>query len=212
MNIRILVACAAALWAGTAANAATFFTSLTLSNASALVTPSATVDNRYDFVMGGFPEAATLSGHFIGTDTDEDEAIASFFADMTEVTDFAASFSGNSEMAATNFDVNSLLLLFYGVPQWNIDDDLDSAERVGPLFELLLVVPNDDNHSGTVAAITGPLSEIFLEDLRCAGCSGLVGAARFDVRGVPEPASWVLLIGGFGLVGAALRRRRLLAA
>jgi hypothetical protein len=30
--------------------------------------------------------------------------------------------------------------------------------------------------------------------------------------GVPEPASWALMIGGFGLAGAALRRRRSLVA
>jgi opacity protein-like surface antigen len=36
-----------------------------------------------------------------------------------------------------------------------------------------------------------------------------VGAVRFDgAPGVPEPASWALMIGGFGLAGAALRRRR----
>ena len=32
-----------------------------------------------------------------------------------------------------------------------------------------------------------------------------------DVAAVPEPASWALMIGGFGLAGAALRRRRALA-
>jgi microcystin-dependent protein len=30
--------------------------------------------------------------------------------------------------------------------------------------------------------------------------------------GVPEPASWALMIGGFGLAGVALRRRRAAAA
>lgn len=37
---------------------------------------------------------------------------------------------------------------------------------------------------------------------------------RFDisVSGVPEPASWALLISGFGLVGATMRRRRLVQA
>jgi hypothetical protein len=29
-----------------------------------------------------------------------------------------------------------------------------------------------------------------------------------SVGGVPEPASWALMIGGFGLAGVALRRRR----
>ena len=32
------------------------------------------------------------------------------------------------------------------------------------------------------------------------------------VAGVPEPTSWALMIGGFGLTGAALRRRRMAAA
>ncbi len=39
-------------------------------------------------------------------------------------------------------------------------------------------------------------------------------SANFDfaVAGVPEPASWALMIGGFGLVGAAARRRRAVTA
>ncbi|WP_235889285.1 PEPxxWA-CTERM sorting domain-containing protein [Glacieibacterium frigidum] len=38
----------------------------------------------------------------------------------------------------------------------------------------------------------------------------LAGAAV--APGVPEPASWALMIGGFGLVGAAMRRKALAAA
>jgi len=34
------------------------------------------------------------------------------------------------------------------------------------------------------------------------------GTATFNAGAVPEPASWALMIGGFGLVGAAMRRRR----
>jgi hypothetical protein len=41
---------------------------------------------------------------------------------------------------------------------------------------------------------------------------GFVNYAFRDVKGngtsVPEPATWALMIGGFGLAGAALRRRR----
>lgn len=35
-----------------------------------------------------------------------------------------------------------------------------------------------------------------------------IGIAGVAPPGVPEPASWALMIGGFGLAGAALRRRR----
>lgn len=40
------------------------------------------------------------------------------------------------------------------------------------------------------------------------------GGAYYQLSGqaVPEPASWAMLIAGFGLVGAAARRRRVLAA
>lgn len=41
-----------------------------------------------------------------------------------------------------------------------------------------------------------------------ASADGFTGAAG----GVPEPASWTLMIAGFGLAGAALRRRRMVAA
>ena len=45
---------------------------------------------------------------------------------------------------------------------------------------------------------------------------GLVGASKPlgipPVPGVPEPASWAMLIAGFGLVGMAARRRRAFAA
>lgn len=53
-----------------------------------------------------------------------------------------------------------------------------------------------------VVTDTGPPSALLV--------SGLSGTALEG--GVPEPASWALMIGGFGLAGAALRRRRPAAA
>lgn len=39
-----------------------------------------------------------------------------------------------------------------------------------------------------------------------------VSEITFDGGAVPEPATWTLMIGGFGLAGAALRRRRIAPA
>ena len=41
---------------------------------------------------------------------------------------------------------------------------------------------------------------------------GDFGRGALTISAVPEPASWALLIAGFGLSGAVLRRRRALAA
>jgi hypothetical protein len=35
-----------------------------------------------------------------------------------------------------------------------------------------------------------------------------VGAAPPPPPGVPEPASWAMMVGGFGLLGSVMRRRR----
>lgn len=53
--------------------------------------------------------------------------------------------------------------------------------------------------TGAAAANHDVISWIFNDDYR-------------PVDGVPEPATWAMLIGGFGLVGAAARRRRALTA
>jgi hypothetical protein len=46
----------------------------------------------------------------------------------------------------------------------------------------------------------------FSADGCCGASSNTV--TNFNVRSVPEPASWALMLGGFGLVGGALRSRR----
>lgn len=52
----------------------------------------------------------------------------------------------------------------------------------------------------TIAARTNP-NDWYVDDVSVSGPAGPVNAA------VPEPASWTMMIAGFGLLGAALRRR-----
>lgn len=56
------------------------------------------------------------------------------------------------------------------------------------------------------AVITGANGNRQLKDFRASA------GANFSAAPVPEPAAWALMIGGFGLAGAQLRRRRLVAA
>jgi len=70
--------------------------------------------------------------------------------------------------------------------------------QIGSTFTLL-----GTNFSGTAAA-TGTLKLLYW-DSNNGDNTGTVAAT---VTAVPEPAVWALMIGGFGLVGAAQRRRR----
>ena len=49
------------------------------------------------------------------------------------------------------------------------------------------------------------------ECFNCGGNPGFEGLVS-SAAGVPEPATWALMIGGFGLAGASLRRRKMVAA
>lgn len=65
---------------------------------------------------------------------------------------------------------------------------------------------------GTIDLI-GRFGSLELVGLRDPGGSGFFvpGTGTGPIGGVPEPASWAMLIAGFGLIGAATRRRRGLA-
>lgn len=78
-----------------------------------------------------------------------------------------------------------------------------------------------NNNYGYAYAFSGDGSWSFLDDVAGAGVVQNGGSAVADmniwayaggVGAVPEPASWAMLIAGFGLVGAAARRRRAVAA
>ena len=75
--------------------------------------------------------------------------------------------------------------------------------------------------SGPLTIGTGNLSSLFNVNLTSANGIGIrfgpdsfnVGIDNIDfsvadIGAVPEPASWALMIAGFGLVGSAMRRRR----
>lgn len=74
---------------------------------------------------------------------------------------------------------------------------------VGPnLSDGFVGAPNFDDAPGILG---GPRTNQWAFDILNVNSAVVVG-------GVPEPASWAMLIAGFGLTGAALRRRRAVPA
>lgn len=82
-------------------------------------------------------------------------------------------------------------------------------------FQLQHTAPNDGVGIVEAAYEYGGGSYRFVDgDIRCGLCTGTVTSAPGGIGGlggaggVPEPSSWALLITGFGMAGAVLRRRR----
>jgi hypothetical protein len=70
----------------------------------------------------------------------------------------------------------------------------------GDLYHTLYVSNDNDFLPGTA----GP-NQFYVFGFKDGDLPGLV---RQNVAAVPEPASWAMMIGGFGMIGAVMRRRR----
>ena len=99
----------------------------------------------------------------------------------------------------------------------------DGLNGTGNLLASIALTPNAGSCPGYSAGFCpfGPAGVTFGGTARSIAFGGVANQIVFDditfgsaVPGdvIPEPASWAMLIAGFGLVGAAQRRRRAVAA
>ncbi|WP_372786883.1 PEPxxWA-CTERM sorting domain-containing protein [Phenylobacterium sp.] len=150
--------------------------------------------SRGDFLASGSPSGPNVMGFNIGGPAIMN--VAGGFADL--------SLSYASELAAS-------------VEIWSgLDGGGDLLATIG-----LLAEPNGSGQPGCERqAILCPFRSArsdFAGVAHSLKFVGVVQSTAFDditidanlpTAGVPEPASWALMIGGFALTGAALRRRR----
>ncbi len=146
----------------------------------------------YGFIETGFTGGATLTGSFTASDLNSDGLIEYDVSNpaLQEVTDFSATFSGNSL-------VGSFHLTFADLATFEYDTLATPA--------VLQFVAGNAGPGAAVGFIA------------CNGsipCSAVGNSINADfssssaVASVPEPASWALMIFGFGSIGAALRASR----
>ena len=169
--------------------------------AATLISVPATATTYY--VQGsGFAGGAQFNGSFEASDLDLDGQIASF---VGEVSAFSGSFSGNSEVGPLSFTLADLFGLV-----WSMDDLI--GDDTNGFIEGLRV----DNAAGHFAVGPGPFA--LCDGVQNCAFADNDTAQTFSIEGlrvsltpfqaVPEPASWALMIAGFGLAGSALRRAR----
>lgn len=139
---------------------------------------------NFSFSQGGWFEGATVTGTFSGIDANFDGQLDSF---DDEVSDFTMSFSGNSRMIAFSFDFSNLFGVVYDLDGGPLGDSCGlNCEGIGGANDFIVYL-----------AGPGPL-DVCGEGFECAVVASVV----------PEPSNWAMLIAGFGLTGAAMRRRR----
>lgn len=161
--------------------------------------------------------ANTLSGTFrITFDSTQNRVDDRAFDDLALTAGFASGAPGFTmdETVATRFDTatapfsigaRDFIFGFAGASQLDTNNTTSGANG-GPDFLFRAVLDSNLDlifARGTVRRG----SNVWTFDTENG-----VGSASFAIAQVPEPASWAMLISGFGLTGAIMRRRRSILA
>ncbi len=138
---------------------------------------------NYGFTQGGWTAGGLVTGSFTGSDDNFDGQLNSFDG---EISQFSMSFSGNANVKPFSLGLSDLFGLVYDLNHNVLGDGVLGTDEEG----ILVIGPRTIYDAGpgliTICGIGDP----------CA-----------LIANVPEPATWALLIAGFGLTGAVLRRR-----
>jgi hypothetical protein len=97
---------------------------------------------------------------------------------------------------------------FTPAPTGSLAIQADDSTSVNALLFYGTDIGSYDTFSQTISAIAGTtytLAFLFYED---GSPNGLRVTTDGDLAAAPEPSSWASMVGGFGIVGSAMRRRR----
>lgn len=185
-KLMIAIAGATALTAASAANAAvTLGSTGTLAGSDTSVTSTVT-DNV------GIPNKITFDTNnaAAGTNTSFVDFLVSFASTGT----FSVTTATNPTSTVTLFNVLTGQAVGTAEPS---TFNTNVAGATGSSFALILTTPLEANTWYRF---------VYTSNMATAG--DISGTATFDVRAVPEPATWALMLLGFGGIGMAMRRSR----
>lgn len=184
-------------------------------SAFCLAVPAAAQVRYFDFTIDGFTDGATITGTFAGEDLDNDGALVTIRG-SGEITQFSAHFSGNSLVGAMDFGMADMgpgsgLLYAFGNPTFTGTGGSAGQEGFAAGFAGGRIIGGGratgqscDGVNACFLVTTdglGPNSDY-------SSSLGVVTEVAAPPS-VPEPASWALMASGFGVAGAAMRRRRI---
>ena len=102
---------------------------------------------------------------------------------------------GSHDFLLTSSGTSGSELFIDGVSVWTADSAVASSPSGGSVTRF--------------GRQYGGFNEYFQGDIDAIRIySGIATYAEASVDGVPEPANWMMMIGGFGLIGAGMRRAR----
>jgi PEP-CTERM motif len=111
-------------------------------------------------------------------------------------------------------DIGSISLIWGSVDSYNTLEFLDAANNVLATFsgnDIFNPANGNQTDPNTNPVVTFMLDGSSVSDFTTLRLTSDINAFEIDniaVRGVPEPATWAMMLLGFGAVGFALRRRR----
>ncbi len=157
-----------------------------------------------------------ITGVALGNGNPANSVVFTVGSHTVGLSDFACAPNPDACEAETGFDfhLGPTAIFFHGQfigidSLFGIGGSPFANANIGQFVKYALV----DGDPTIPAAIGAPLRTDYVY-LSSAGVANIVFLGKFDVPGVetvPEPATWALMIAGFGLTGAAMRRRQMAA-
>jgi hypothetical protein len=229
MKIRILAAVAMSLSFAGAAHATTYSSDAVLAHFTAGQT-YATFTNYFagDVPLGSYtPTNATLNervyagGSVVGLDPGNNWILATFNAPTSQIRVFE-----NEDHFGDAYDGYQYQIWGFNGSGWDFLFDALTVNGAGEPFTLGNFNGTAPTNVNNVLSNGGPVAYIADFSFGSAYSEYALGASTvafaqgnadqefsaIGTAGVPEPASWAMMITGFGLAGALLRRRKMVLA